>query len=470
MKLKLLASAALVAALAAPAMADKPDDGADAPSKLVELVDPKDPNPPPPEVKGAPGGGGVNPVDTNLDSLEALFEASDGRFLQQQRVEQIGKKNTSDINQDTSEQSLASVRQTGNGNNVDTVQRDTDFPDGGERFSNPANASVVEQTGGNNDASVYQDGIANDASPFANRADIHQYAADADAADTITNTASITQDSNVSTLAVIAQGSAEERAENNFATISQTDNNNAFAGIDQDGNGNTADAIQTGVGSFSNGIRSDIEIQQIGGIGGGTYNTARVEQTGDGYSTGFDLDAFVRQEHVGTAGANNVDVSQEGNQNTFRLSQFGGANDVTGNQSGWGNLIAINQVGDANTVLEFDQSGESNIFEVHQDSSEYAPIPSEFSDVAILDASYGGNSVDFAEQSGWGNLTNIQQKGNGNAVDYLSQTGRSGEILIAQFGVENSVSATQASVNDVISVRQAGHGNSSVNSQTNGAP
>ena len=429
MRTKLLVTAALAAALAMPAMADK---GGDGPEKLIELVDPKKPEITPPVVK----------TEDDLDSVRDLFSIDEGElgrdfepteFYQQQRVLQDGEYNYVAIDQTASGQGLASVAQKGDNNIAYTTQTDTDAPPGSAiPFSKPANISVTTQTGDGNYAVVDQYGDAHE-KPYANRADIHQYAPEGYA---VSNDAYVLQQGNDNTLTTITQGSPDAIGGlNNSAYVIQTGNDGSFIGIAQANDGNEAIVHQTNTGFEPDFLKSSVSLQQVSEpdfAGIGENNFAEIYQF-DGYA--LTIEAY--QENTGGA-ANGMSISQTGWANGIWVDQIGAGNDMWIGQSGEFNRIESSQDG-YDQSLELTQSGTYNTFYSHQG-----------------DEHGQGNSI-IAEQSGNYNLASVSQKGDYNEVD-LSQEGYLNTMLLEQHGDGNYINASQAAGTsfDVISVSQSG--------------
>lgn len=149
----------------------------------------------------------------------------------------------------------------------------------------------------------------------------------------------------------------------NVANIRQTAPN-AYARIDQSGNGNEADVTQGGSGTG-----------YVSASQSGTENFARVEQSGIGqnvlyltqngtanwaWSSQNAPGALHNGAHLMQAGDHNdMRLVQDGSDNRALLSQVGDANGMTAVQLGAGNRLIWNQQGNNLTDLQITQTGGS---------------------------------------------------------------------------------------------------------------
>jgi len=303
MRMKLLLAAAMAATLATPALADKSDKRTDDPDKPV--------------VKGDERG--------ELPSLREVFDTTEYEDLfQQQRVEQDGDYNDSEIDQTEGRQGLASLIQEGNRNTSYISQ--SDRPDAaGSPFSFAANIAIVDQEGNRNHSYVEQIGD-NRERRFANRADVHQVGR--------RNNADVFQAYNDQGLVVVSQGddgtNEPSPVQDNTAYVAQVASTDSAVFVTQTGDGNEAYVVQ------EYAYESKVALQQDGNYDyaeiyqTGAYNDIHALQTGGEYNELYiDQDGYL----------NFIAVEQDGSYNVAEISQGADVsnNGITLLQVGYGN-------------------------------------------------------------------------------------------------------------------------------------
>lgn len=147
----------------------------------------------------------------------------------------------------------------------------------------------------------------------------------------------------------------------NVASIRQTAPN-AYARVDQGGNGNEADVTQGGSGtgyvSASQGGDGNFARLEQGGIG---QNVLYLTQTGTSnwaWSSQNASGALHNGARLTQTGSNNdMQLIQDGSDNRAVLTQDGDANGMTAVQLGEGNRLIWNQTGNNLTDLQISQTG-----------------------------------------------------------------------------------------------------------------
>ena len=466
MRTKLLLSAAVAAALGAPAFADLTPPPV--PEKTIPVFEPHEADPEKPEVKADLTAGDISALFNNK---ETASDETDGRFNQEAIIFQEGGedgRNDASIDQTASTEGLASVEQRGSSNFASVVQTNTGGPGSGGQFVNPANIAVVDQNGNGNTARVRQfDGPS--AAPSVTEANIvavHQYS-DADGSlGGDVNTAEVEQNGSFNVSTQITQGSEADGGQNNTAFVLQSGSGNSDIDIAQNFDGNFADASQL------DAWRSSIKIEQ-NGFGTDANNTAIVsQQDGEG------LEAHIVQGggSAGTAGIdNNAVILQTGTDNVTAIAQVFDGNTATVDQSGARNDIAIEQgsgffVENANTA-DVVQGGWNNEIDVYQtadgnDANFAVAVQSGESNELIVnqDAGDGGQNFADANQSGYSNALAVIQVNDGTGTAgfndaAVSQSGSENELNVSQDGSGNIVTADQSGWGNTLAIAQVGDSN-----------
>lgn len=495
MRTKLLLSAAVAAALGAPAFADVTPPPV--PEKVPPVFAPHEADPEKPEVKADLTAEDISKLFNNKPD-EGIDDESDGRFNQEAIIFQEGGengRNNATINQEASTEGLASVEQRGSNNFADVVQTNTGGPGSDGQFVNPANIAVVDQNGDGNTARVRQfDGPTFVGSVLeANSVAIHQYS---DGTGNNVNVAEAEQNGSFNVTTQITQGTAAQGGSDNEAWTLQSGSGNSDIDIAQNFDGNFAEASQIDT------WRSSIKIEQNGLLDNVDTNTALVTQ-----SYGEGLEAHIVQggdsaggidnfATIDQTGVNNVTaISQVFDGNTATVDQSGAANDIAIEQgssffvenantadvvqAGWGNEIDVYQTAagsDANTAAVY-QDGESNELIVNQDAGDGganfadASQTGFFNDLAIIQVNdgtgFGGANFATVSQSGTENTLNLSQEGSGNIAD-AAQSGWGNALAIAQVGDLNTASADQSGEANELTIVQEGEYNIALATQSGG--
>ena len=305
MKLKLLASAALAASVAFGAAADISEKKFD-----FERMEGKE--------------------IASQAELEGLFAGNTtdhpGRFLQESRILQDGRRNDAYVDQAYSDEGLAQIRQQGRRNTASVYQGD--FKPTAAPFQNPTNIAVIDQDGGNNNADTYQDYLRGPEP--TNIVEIHQ----------VSDRSLSAADGNYATSEQYGSGNSVliNQAGNDYYSgavrseaVAYQNGDNHVSAIDQRGADNVAVSWQEGEGNNSLILQDGY---------GGDANFAAVEQFGD-YNDGY--------------------IKQTGEGNTALIAQYSNENIGNIDQYGWGNDATITQeYGDLNASYIV-QSGYNNV-------------------------------------------------------------------------------------------------------------
>lgn len=489
MRTKLLLSAAVAAALGAPAFADVTPPPV--PEKNPPVFEPHEADPEKPEVKPDLTAEDISNLFNNKE--DGAFDETDGRFNQEAIIFQEGGeegRNRASIDQEASTEGLASVEQRGSNNRASVRQTNTGGPGSDGQFVNPANIAVVDQNGNGNTARVRQfDGptLAGSVTE-ANSVAIHQYSDASGSAGTDVNRAEAEQNGSFNVSVQITQGTAEEGGQNNEAWALQSGSGNSDIDIAQNFDGNYAEAAQLDT------WRSSIKIEQ-NGFGIDADNSAVVTQQ---YGEGLEAHIVQGGGSAGTAGIDNnaailqtgVDnvtaISQVFDGNTATADQSGAANDIAIQQgsgffvenantadvvqSGWGNEIDVYQTADGSDAnfATVAQSGESNELIVNQDAGDggqnFTDVSQTgfFNDLAVIQVNDGAGSAGAnnasVSQSGNENDLNVSQDGSGNNV-LADQSGWGNTLAIAQVGDSNFAGADQSGEYNELTIVQDGEFN-----------
>ncbi|WP_299682723.1 curlin [uncultured Dokdonia sp.] len=326
---------------------------------------------------------------------------------------------------------LARVMQTGNVN-------------GNQSLSGQLNFAEVEQTGFNNQSTIFQEGDYNNAMIDQNNDN-----------DTAANRA------------MIMQGTANQ-AEMNAATIEQDGEDNSAYTL-QTWDNSDASTVQSGSGNIS-------EISQNAGPEDSQGQFAVVTQIG------VDNESRVDQDNAAGSDARNVAyTAQTGNNNN--AEQIQSANGSTGNiavvaqgqgnqlfqvpasEQVWFNTLAFdpsvtdggNNIGDSDNGVAFQQqNGDGNQGFIGQyastvDSNNGAQLQDGNNNAAYLSQNAFGSS------NGSGNIGRQEQIGDGNATGVL-QTGNDHLALQVQTGNGNSNISTQRGMSNNLNIFQEGDG------------
>ena len=344
------------------------------------------------------------------------------------QVRQAGTEQSTLTNQD-GVANLARVMQTGDVN-------------GNQALSGQLNLAEVEQTGFNNESTIYQEGDFNNAmidqnndnDTAANRAQIMQGTANQaesnDAAieqdgednsaytlQTYDNSDASTVQTGTGNISEIGQNAGPEDSMGQFAIVNQTGNANESR-VEQDnaggsdarnvalttqlGDNNKAEQIQEAEGSVGNrgqinqGTNGTISVSsdaltrfgQVSGFDGSVGNFLVVENSESGVAfqnqSGDDNDAFIAQASS-EAGSNNAAQIQDGNENSAFISQSffaAGGTDNVGRQM---------------------QTGNNNAAGLNQDGADHASLQDQ----------WGSDNTSVVSQAGMGNNSNMFQTGAG---------------------------------------------------------
>lgn len=320
------------------------------------------------------------------------------------QVRQAGTSQSALTNQDGTA-NLARIMQTGNVN-------------GNQALSGQLNFAEVEQTGYNNQSTIFQEGDYNNAMIDQNN--------DTDS------------DAN---RAMIMQGTANQ-AEENAATIEQDGSDNSAYTL-QTWDNSDASTVQSGTGNIS-------EIGQNAGPEDSQGQFAIVNQSGD------DNESRVEQDNAPGSDARNVALTtQVGARN--KAEQIQSANGSTGNrgqinQGQASNSITVSLPAFNNAVLINNFDSEVNIF----DGSDFGPSE---------------DGVAFQNQSGDGNDAFIGQtsvgSGSNNAAQLQTGNGNSAFASQNLFGGGNDNVSRQVQMGDgnAASVNQSGSAHASLQDQ-----
>ena len=362
------------------------------------------------------------------------------------QVRQAGTEQSTLTNQD-GVANLARVMQTGNVN-------------GNQALSGQLNLAEVEQTGFNNQSTIYQEGDFNNAmidqnndnDTAANRAQIMQGVANQaennDAAieqdgednsaytlQTYDNSDASTVQSGTANISEIGQNAGPEDSQGQFAIVNQTGNRNESR-VEQDnvggsdarnvalttqlGDDNQAEQIQEAEGSVGNrgqinqGTNGTVTVSsdalnrfgEVSGFDGSVGNVLvpEVSESAVAYQnqSGDDNDGLIVQASS-VAGSNNAAQIQDGNGNSAFISQSfftSGGTDNVGRQL---------------------QTGDNNAAGLNQDGSGHKSLQDQ----------WGDDNTAVASQAGMGNNSNMFQSGNGSYGRTL-QHGENNIALLTQ--------------------------------------
>ncbi len=249
---------------------------------------------------------------------------------------------------------------------------------------------------------------------------------------------------------------------------SEQDSLNSTADFFVEGDDNTVSLVQLGDGGpfgfiFSRSINSIIgsgnALSVYQGDGGnwannaisGNDNTVNVEQSGDWH-----------ESYVGFE--NDIEIDQDGDQNTVGWSMVGDANEIEFEQDGDGNEITtgvfegienavnIDQIGDFNLATVETLGGGANTFEINQigdSNTAYAGVIGLFNEFDLTQVG-DANEISTVNFDGWFNTVEIEQDGDFNLA--LAQAGIGDSTYIAdgnliemsQEGIENTASVELA--------------------------
>lgn len=255
----------------------------------------------------------------------------------------------------------------------------------------------------------------------------------------------------------------------------------------QSGTGNSADVTQSG----SNGR---VELQQLG-TNNGVQSSFFTQQAVTLFP---ELSSIKNTINQNTTGTSFVDLSQNGSNNIFQITQAGINNGITVNQGQMGNAVQLQQAGDAtnsymtvsqtnvedsaNLVRLFQgngndnqasatqngtksvasvaqQNGSGNRFTSNQTSNSGA-----FGNV-ISGALTGTFDISYAQQQGSNNTANFTQNGDQNFTGF-NQYGNSNIMMANQQGTGNELSMLQIGNSNQAYVTQTGTSGSSRNNAT----
>ncbi|WP_188517830.1 beta strand repeat-containing protein [Alsobacter metallidurans] len=402
----------------------------------------------------------------------------------------MADNNTVYLNQTADSQS-ATISQSGNGNAVGANGQA--FGQGGGsgntltvNQTNTGNSIGVAtsgyQSGNNNLANAYQDGVGS-------RIEIKQSGSNNGQHGTTTGW----DWTNSSDYARLAQDSSA---------------NGSVIELTQNGNGN---AFDVGQGGASNGV----SVTQTGTLGQ-TFVRQNVGQAGFHNSSvvvNQDTSNSINYVNVNAQIGNNllINIAQSGGLQGAGVDQYGTGSSFVSNQSGLGNLIGytgpnlllgtdhvVTQYGDGNQIFNY-QSGNYNVANGGQNgnslflsntqggSGNSLQFNQTYSNNRAYNAQYGTNgSVSVTQTGGDGNMFNSVQHGNalgasvtayqngtinqimttqydGANTALLSQTGYNNSITGTQnnsaFGLANVANVTQSNSNNVANYNQNGSGN-----------
>jgi len=319
---------------------------------------------------------------------------------------------------------LARVMQTGNVN-------------GNQALSGQLNFAEVEQTGFNNQSTIFQEGDYNNAMIDQNAATIEQDGEDNSAytLQTWDNSDASTVQSGTGNISEIGQNAGPEDSQGQFAIVSQTGNDNQSrveqdnaAGSDarnvalttQLGDNNLAEQIQEAEGSVGNraqinqGTNGTVTVSSdaftrlgdVSGFDGSVGNFLVVENSESGVAfqnqSGDDNDALIAQASS-EAGSNNAAQIQDGNENSAFISQ------------------SFFAVGGTDNVGRQMQTGNNNAASLNQDGADHASLQDQ----------WGDDNTAVASQAGMGNNSNMFQVGIGSYGRTL-QHGENNVALLTQ--------------------------------------
>lgn len=162
-------------------------------------------------------------------------------------------------------------------------------------------------------------------------------------------------------------------------------------------------AAQTQVSAPNTGPFDGVFVEQIGNDNSGSFSQSNAQQ--------------------------NAEVTQDGDDNTVQVSQFGDGDHFAGiDQTGANNLASVTQGGSAQNVAVLTQTGDANTILLSQN-----------------DNGLTGSGAGIA-QNGTGNLATLIQDGDNN------------QAILAQNGDNNTMSATQVGAGNALEWTQNGNG------------
>ncbi len=402
-----------------------------------------------------------NSADAEANAGLSIQNGNDNKV----RVRQAGELNTSYTEQDNgtlgSGGNLARVRQTGavNGNVGDSGEDNA----AEVRQSGTANQSTTRQEGDRNNAYTAQ-GQNDDGASTGNKARIQQGIAN-QAED---NFAAIEQDGDnnqANTLQTTDNSDAWTRqiGNDNKSMITQNaapeDSDGHLANNYQEGNGNENAIMQSGAGA-----RNTATSEQVG-----DNNKAKQTQTTDALEGGVGNTAMNFQ---GFTGATNADISMSNaifvdiNSNVDDV--FGGS-DITGsgtNQS-FGGIVFQNQGGNDNEAAAFQYGSASDGSNYIKQTQASGTGNDAFAIQNRYDGPGGGDNEGEQFQAGDNNLLGLSQIGTGHK-SLQTQEGDDNKALSAQQGTDNLLNIHQRGNDNWATSAQRGDANAALIVQRDG--
>ncbi|KIN63400.1 Curlin associated repeat protein [Sulfitobacter noctilucicola] len=341
-----------------------------------------------------------------------------------------------------------------------------------------ANDSDIDQIGLGNNAVVTQSGGTGSSSTVLQNGDNDLATVlQSDGAGTDTNISSIQQLGGSGTqTANVKQNNAANGPTNNAQVIQDSTQGGNFAGIDQDGDGNSAlaqqgpgDAVNCGLFGCSSTSPLDItnsvaSLQQVGtgntattlqvvGSNGGDNNVAGTMQDGIGNT------ASIRQ---GTGAVNSVwfvpNPASNDNDNLAQIDQTGDGNTSAieqGGESGTANNMQVGMDNDSTIVQSGGLPGLGNNALVTQNGDRNTSLVAQTSANGDLPALPSGTRA-VVTQNADDSESTIIQKPLGGHLAVLTQNGADHYSMIEQDGLLNTAEVTQSLTGQESTIFQTG--------------
>jgi len=268
------------------------------------------------------------------------------------------------------------------------------------------------------------------------------------------NIATVTQkDANQ---AVIVQNGKDSNNKNEVV-VDQEDGGSLFwmntAYITQDGEGNYAEAIQSGK-------RNELDIDQKGDDNSSTvkqsglFQDAEVDQDGDDNTADVNQKHFKNEAKVEQVGCNNTsDQVQERNLNNACVEQIGHRNDATQKQDLSSSFLSGKNIAMITQGRNGRKAYDSEATQTQNGSFNKAYI-----------SQYRDDNKATQTQSGWSNYAESRQNG----ASGLLGLGKDNESIQIQVGVDNEALVEQDGWNHKATQDQDGKDNTAISIQQNG--
>jgi len=390
-------------------------------------------------------------------------------------VAESGNNNSVSVNQ--YQGNVSKITTQGTGNSVNVTQANNLFtPD--RRYNN---VNLTNQNGVNLHGTVNQNGAGE-------LVDIIQTGGSTSLGGG--NSATVTQTLGGSATVIIQAGTGETATVNQSGTgavtniVSGTSSANNHASVTQSGGiftaGNTAILPQSGIGN-------SVIVQQVSQGGYAGYNYVSGTTNGNNLNSILSLGPWPTPANPGNAAW----VGQQGNNNTYTLTQQGMVNLAFYQQAGDRNTATVTQQGDLGGFASTDQIGNDNTMNILQagasnnsslgstniinalqlgnndemDVSQVQPLVGISESNRLSAVQYNGNNNIMKVTQTGANLASLSSSGSGNSLT-LAQNNAAGGYTLAtqnvtgfsQIGNNNTADISEVGTSNLVNVSQQGSG------------